>query len=171
MKRTTKKRKPAKRAARRSSLAPRVISFRLDEKESEQLDAKAKDQGLSSHQLAHDLVLTTMQQEADLSHLLELTKKPFFVSHPWSFAPNRWPMFSIKDVGGCCPFVENTNKSSSLGLRHSSRSSSNLSKISNKTRNNSGDRFSLTSRGKSLTFCLSFCMMDKISFSSSTLQE
>jgi len=65
MKRTTKKRKPAKRAARRSSLAPRVISFRLDEKESEQLDAKAKDQGLSSHQLAHDLVLTTMQQEAD----------------------------------------------------------------------------------------------------------
>ncbi len=42
-----------------------MISFRLDEKESEQLHAKAKDQGLSSHQLAHDLVLTTMQQEAD----------------------------------------------------------------------------------------------------------
>lgn len=64
MKRAPKKRNAIKRVRQAVALAPRVISFRLDENESQLLQTKAGEQGLSSHQFAHDLVITTMQQDA-----------------------------------------------------------------------------------------------------------
>ena len=65
MKRASRQRKSSRSAVRGTTTAPSVISFRPDKADSELLFNKAWQQGLSSHQLAHDYVVSILHEQPD----------------------------------------------------------------------------------------------------------
>lgn len=65
MKRRYNKRKPSRSASRGTSTAPKVISFRPDKADRDLLFTRASEQGLSSHQLAHDYVVSILHEQSD----------------------------------------------------------------------------------------------------------